>query len=215
MSKRKNYPFHKLTTKDWQAGAQLGLNNAKDILKSSQLCKENGLHAVGNSLMISATEELIKALYLRIRAVTGKEPIPGFQKLFFDHKEKHHQIIRQISIQYSKHFENKSKEDVKAAVIGLVVLGVFSAYALSQREDDDRNPYNIEENRQAGLYLDFHKTKLQWLVPKEEIKPESFENYFNMITTFFNTVEAKYFSIETKENVEKLLKDLIKMEKEE
>lgn len=209
-SKKKitNYPFDKLTSVEWQKGAELGLNNAKDILMASKLCRENDLHATGNSLLISATEELVKALYIRIRAVTGKEPIPGFQKLFYDHIVKHDQIIRIVSIQFANQLEAKEVKDVKTVVVGLVVLAVTSAYILSFKEVGDRNPFSIEENRQTGLYLGFHKTKIKWLVPKQEINPESFDNNYKMITDFFNKVETQYFSINSEQNVLELYSEL-------
>lgn len=199
-----NYPFHKLSQKQLQEGAELGLLNTKDLVKASETCADNNLHAPGNSLLISAAEELIKSLYLRVYAVTGNEPIKNFQALFFKHNIKHEKIITQAIIQLQNQIESRSKEEQKNINLGLLIVSFFILIVQSFKGPHDRNSLSIEESRTAGLYLDFHKTNLNWLVPRNEINIESFEYFLDLLIKNFSVLEQEYFSENSEEAVIKL-----------
>jgi len=205
---KRNYPFKELAKDDWEEGANKGLENAKELLKASTLCKDNGLHAPGSSILISASEELIKALCIKIRAATGKEPIKGFQKLFYQHQEKHHQIIVVMTILFSEQFDGLSKDESQGLLIGIGFIALILAYASSQIDESERNIFKMEDNRQAGLYLDLHKKEKRWLVPKNEINKKTFEKYHEMISVFFEKIEREYFSENSEIALNKLYSSL-------
>jgi AbiV family abortive infection protein len=142
-----------------------------------------------------ASEELIKALLIRIYAETGKRPIKGFDKLFYKHQEKHSQIISTVLILFADKMDRRSRDENAAILIFLALAVAVLAYSQSLMEKGDRNILNLEENRQAGLYLDFHKVKNEWLSPDKEIDKESFLEYHEQISTFFDEIEKKYFSV--------------------
>lgn len=207
--KRTNYPFNKLTSEEWQQGAEKGLINAKELLSASSLCCTHHIHASGNSLLIVSIEEAIKALVLRVRAVTGKEPIKKFDQLFFKHDVKHEQAIQQIAYHIIKQFYDQIDKTKKENIIGFNIAIVFFvglfAYAHINDTTDAKNIFDLESKRKAGLYLDLDKVNKTWLVPQDIINANQFGDYVKVAQHLFKYIESSYFQPGTEENVKELL----------
>lgn len=200
-----------LTQEEYSKGADLALQNAKDILVVSTEASKINKFACGKSLLIQSLEELTKASVLKIKSIDKNIKITNLHKYFKNHSLKHDAIDKIIessgSILYKS--ENANQEQNKndrffwIAFIGFaLIIGLYISLlkekkyqnSTTNNKKSESKINSLEKMRLLGFYLDYDPKSKKWLIPKNSTSENDFNEFNIYVLTLFGIIENSLFS---------------------
>ena len=204
----KEKTLYKLSKKEYQNGATLTFENAKNLLEVAKKASEIDKFGVATSLLVIAAEELAKASILKIKAIHPLINIKNLSSYFHSHKVKHESIAniffasndymnetKQKSTKTSKELNENKDTDIDfwiVIIIITIIIGVIYFFTKHIKTVNDSKDL-LEDMRKSGFYVEFNQEKQKWEVPKENFDKEKYNEFSNIINEVFETIEKTLF----------------------
>ncbi len=188
---------------DYLEGARLALNNAEDHLMLSQKAAEEHKYGIAVSMLITSSEELIKASILRLKSIDNTLRIDKFDNYFRSHSQKHEAFFKVLLKNNANSIESASKDDQLSIsmIIGIMIL----SYAFSEKQKDSKKSnfekvFEWDQRRTSGLYVSFNREEEKWETPSGIYSREDFNDYDEFIRNGFKELKNICFSGRYSEN---------------
>jgi AbiV family abortive infection protein len=191
--------LYKLKKEEYRVGAEKTLLNSQKHYEASLVLSKAGLYPFAITHIISAAEELMKAMVLRIKSIDNGIAIPNLDEYFKKHKTKHDTLLRAIK------YANKDVQiDGATAVLALIVILILSLTTINKPDDGKDDINSIEKIRLSTIYVEFLNSR-KWRTPQNEYGQQQYK----MINDFYKEVEPVFENLFNNNIPVESLKDFI------
>jgi AbiV family abortive infection protein len=169
---------------DYQTGYKLAVESAEAHLKSAKILAKKINYGMGNSHLILAAEEGIKAYMIFVRHFDPSVKVEEFDKYFRLHKFKHKNIAEMMH--WLRFFntvveviaspmkeklkgkkENLTAKDIKTARKAAINALISWLKGIPEIDNDGEWWENADRFKMKGFYVDMDRKTKSWISPKE------------------------------------------------
>jgi AbiV family abortive infection protein len=200
--------LEKLNKEEYEIGAITSLKNAKDLYDSSTEIALKGRFGTATSLLILASEELVKASVLKLKSIDSLKKIENFAKYFSKHSVKHESLekIFIASLGYLDDYQLNEVSSVEeqcensrtkwiCALVFVMIMGIIIYILTSNKTNTKDTKLNstFESQRTAGFYVDFDFNNRKWKSPSDISDEKKYNELKDSIEMIFNTIKKTLF----------------------